>query len=834
MAWRDSRRNRSRLLLFLSSIILGIAALVATFSFGYNLQHDINDQARNLVGADLVISDNRQPGQEIQPLLDSLGNQRSQERTFASMIYFIKTGGTRLVQVHALEGRYPYYGSLETTPAGAALTFRSVPQALVDKTLMLQYGARIGDSIKIGKLSFAIGGILKKSPGRNEVSLIAAPPVYIPLHYLDQTGLVQKGSRMDYRYYYKFDSAKDIQKLVAGIKPRLDKALMDFETVESRKKNTSRAFDDFTQFMTLISFVALLLGCIGVASAIHIYIREKISSIAILRCLGVRSSQTFSIYLIQVIAIALIGSLLGAVLGTAIQQLLPVVLKNFLPFHPTTAISILAILQGIFIGLIITVFFALLPLISVRNISPLNSLRLSIEPTPGIRDPLKWILYAMIFLIITFFSRWQMHSWQKAIFFSISILIAFLFLTLMARLLMWLARRFFPSGWNYLWRQGFANLFRPNNQTMILIITIGLGAFFIGTLYSIQGMLMKRVSISASANQPNMLLFDIQPAQKDAMVTMTSQYGLPVLQQIPIVTMRIEEIHRVSGEKLLKDSSEATPRRAFESELRVTYRDSILETEKIVGGKFEAAVKSPGDTANISLEEGYAGRLHVKIGDRIVFNVQGLLLPAIVGSIRRIDSRQIQPSFRVVFPRGVLETAPQFFVFITHVPSSEVSAHFQLAVVRRYPNISIIDFELILNVLNDILDKIGFVIRFMAGFSICTGLIVLVASVLISKYQRIQESVLLRTLGASRRQILIITGLEFFFLGALGTGTGILMSLAGSWALAKYSFDGSFSPEWPALTGLFLAICGITVLIGIFNSREILNKPPLEVLRKEI
>ena len=362
MAWRDSRRNRSRLLRFLSSIILGIAALVATFSFGYNLQHDINDQARNLVGADLVISDNRQPGQEIQPLLDSLGNQRSQERTFASMIYFIKTGGTRLVQVHALEGRYPYYGSLETTPAGAALTFRSVPQALVDKTLMLQYGARIGDSIKIGKLSFAIGGILKKSPGRNEVSLIAAPPVYIPLHYLDQTGLIQKGSRMDYRYYYKFDSAKDIQKLVSGIKPRLEKALMDFETVESRKKNTSRAFDDFTQFITLISFVSLLLGCIGVSSAIHIYIREKISSIAILRCLGVRSSQTFSIYLIQVIAIAFHRIPVRCCSWHSDTTTLPVVLKDFYRFSLQQRYPYLAILQGIIIGLFITLLFALLPL----------------------------------------------------------------------------------------------------------------------------------------------------------------------------------------------------------------------------------------------------------------------------------------------------------------------------------------------------------------------------------------------------------------------------------------------------------------------------------------
>lgn len=834
MAWRDSRRNRSRLLLFLSSIILGIAALVATFSLGNNLQHDINDQAKTLVGADLVIDDNRQPIPEMQHLLDSLGDQRSQERSFASMIYFIKNQGTRLVQVRALEGFYPYYGSLETTPAAAGLTFRSGRQALVDKTLMLQYGARVGDSIKIGDISFIIGGILKKSPGRNEISLTVAPPVYIPLRYLSQTGLMQKGSRIDYRYYFQFDSTTDIRKLISAIAPRLEKAGMDYETVESRKKNTGRAFEDFTQFLTLISFVALLLGCIGVASSIHIYLREKLLSIAILRCLGARSSQTFSIYLIQVLGIALIGSLLGALLGSVIQQLLPVVLKDFLPFQPTTTISIPAIGQGIILGLTITILFSLLPLISVRNISPLNSLRISVDSYRKVRDSLRWILYAMIFLIITTFSWWQMHSWQKAMVFSGSIIFAFLLLTVVARTLMWFARHFFPTRWNYMWRQGFANLYRPNNQTIVLIVTIGLGAAFIGTLYSVENMLIRRITVSSGSNQPNMLLFDIQPLQENAMVSMTRQYGLQVLQQIPIVTMRIEDINGINAARALKDSADSIPRRAFESEIRATYRDSLLQTEKIVSGKFQPVVKAPGDTPYISLEEKYADRLHVKIGDRITFNVQGLLLPSVIGSIRQINTRRIQPNFRVVFPKGILETAPQFYVLITHVPSSEVSARFQQAVVRRYPNISIIDMELILNILDDILDKIGFVIRFMAGFSMGTGLVVLIASVLISKYQRIQESVLLRTLGASRKQMLIITGMEFFFLGALGAGTGIFLSLAGSWALAKFSFEDTFSPEWPALFVLFVAISLIVVLIGIFNSREILNKPPLEILRREV
>lgn len=834
MAWRDSRRNRSRLLLFISSIILGIAALVATFSLGDNVRKDIDKQAQTLVGADLVIESNKPVNKNIRPLLDSLGDQRSEERTFASMIYFTKSQGTRLVQVRALEGDFPYYGALETIPVAAGKRFRLQQQALVDKTLMLQFNAQVGDSIQIGDVSFAIAGILNKAPGRTGLSTTVAPPVYIPLKFLEQTGLVQRGSRVGVNFYYKYNQPTQVSQAVTAIEPRLEKAGLDFDTVEERKRNTGRSFEDVNEFLTLISFIALLLGCIGVASAIHIYIREKISSIAILRCLGVNSGQAFLIYLIQIVGIGIIGSILGAVVGTLIQQVLPTVIKDFLPIEITAGISWPSVGKGIALGAVIAALFGLLPLLSVRNVSPLYTLRLSFEPIRFLRDPLKWLVYILILSFIVLFTWWQVHSWIQAIVFTISILTAFLVLAGIARLLMWLVRRFFPASWSYLWRQGFANLYRPNNQTLILITTIGLGALFISTLYFIQSMLINRVSLTGSGNQPNMVLFDIQSSQKDSVAALAKQYQLPILQQVPIVTMRIEAINGKTAADVKKDTASKISERAFEWEFRVTYRDSLTDSEKLTAGKLSGPVKYPGQVVPISMEEQYARRINVKIGDSLLFNVQGALVPTVVGSMRQVDWQRVQTNFRVVFPPGVLEPAPQFHVLITRVPSPEVSARFQQAVVHSYPNISIIDLHLILKVLDDVLSQIGFVIRFMAGFSIITGLIVLIASVLISKYQRMQESVLLRTLGASRRQILVITALEYFFLGALAAATGILLSLAGSWALARYSFKTSFSPDWWPIIILFVVISLLTILIGIFNSRSVVNRPPLEVLRREV
>jgi len=833
MAWRDSRRNRSRLFLFISSIILGIAALVAIYSFGNNLEKDIDSQAATLLGADLVVSSNKLPSARVQKLLESTGAERSKEQSFVSMIYFSKNGGTRLVQVRALEGNYPYYGKIETSPAGAGIAFRLKQEVLVDKTLMLQFDARPGDTIHIGRLAFAIAGTLEKAPGQTGLAASIAPVVYMPFKYLELTGLMQRGSRVNYKSYIKLSPTDDAEKVVKKIDPVLEKEGLDLNTIESQKRDTGRSFEDLTQFLSLVGFVALLLGCIGVASAIHIYIREKINSIAVLRCLGVKGWEAFLIYLIQIVGIGFIGSLIGTALGTVVQQLLPVVLKDILPVEISVSVSWLAIGQGVLLGVIISVLFGLLPLISIRNISPLNTLRVVHDETSNFKDPLKWLVYLLVLLFIVAFGYFQLDGLKQALVFTAGVVFSFLILTGIAALLIWMVRKFFPSSAGYLFRQGLANLFRPNNQTLTLMVTIGLGTAFISTLFLVQDVLMKRVSLSASGNQPNMILFDIQPSQRMEVAGLALKNKLPLIQQVPIVTVRVEEINGKTAADVKKDSTLKISPKAFNSELRVTFRDTLTNSERITEGKWHGTVDKEG-TIYVSLEKQYAERIHAEIGDKLTFNVQGALVPAVVGSFREVDWNRIQTNFRVLFPKGVLEDAPQFHVLITRVANDKASVDFQQQIVKKFPNISVIDLSLVLNVLDEILSKIGFVIKFMALFSIITGIVVLIASVLISKYQRIQESVLLRTMGASRKQIFIITALEYFFLGALASFTGILLSVLGSWALTHFNFKTSFSPDFMPVILLFVSISGLTVLIGLFNSRGILNKPPLEVLRKDV
>ena len=826
MAWRDSRKNRSRLLLFISSIVLGIAALVAVYSFKDNLQRDIDAQAKELTGADLVLDSRKGVSKAMQKVIDSLGDEQSQEKTFASMIYFENGGGSRLVQMKALEGNYPYYGSIETQPASAAKHFQEDRTALVDQTLMLQFNTKVGDSVQIGDLKFKILGSLIKAPGQNGIAASVAPIVYLPLKYLEKTNLIKTGSRINNKFYFRYDDPSGVDEWVKKNEVKLEKEGFDADTVESRKEQTGRSFKDVNRFLALSGFIALLLGCVGVGSAIHVYIQEKLSAIATLRCLGLKSRHAFFIYLIQIFFIGLIAATIGVMLGTGIQFLLPLVLKDFLPVEITMQISWSAVGQGLMLGLIISVLFALPSLLSVRKISPLNAIRLSFEKTRSKSDLLTWLVYLLMAAFVVGFTHLQMKTWVQTLAFTVSIGVAFILLIILSRLLMFLVKTLLPKSSNYLWRQGFANLYRPNNQTLMLTVSIGLSTALIGTLFFVQGILMSRVTLSSGSNQPNMVMFDIQKTQKKRIDSLTQAFKLPLMNQVPVVTMRIEEIN---GKKASADTNN---RRAYRNEIRATYQDSLTAAEKIVKGNWVGKVK-PKETIYISLDQRYADQINVGLDDKILFNVQGMMIPTVVRSLREVNWSRMQTNFRVVFPAGVLEEAPQFHVLMTRVPTSELSAKFQGEVVKNFPNVSVIDLDLILKLLDEILNKIGFVIQFMAGFSMVTGWIVLVSAVLTSKNQRLKESILLRTLGASRKQILAINAIEYFFLGAFAAGAGLILAIGGSWALAKFSFEAFFIPPFWATLGLFGSVVFIVVITGVLSTRSILNQPPLKILRTE-
>ena len=829
MAGRDFRKNLSRLLLFVSSIVVGIAALVAISSFGENLVKDIDNQAKELLGADLVLENNKPLGVQA---LDSLALETASEINFASMVAFPKVDASRLTQVRALEGNFPFYGKLETLPADGYTQFKQGGKtALVEKTLMAQFDARVGDSIKVGEVTFQIVGELQKVPGQTGITASVAPAVYIPMAYLEETGLVQYGSRVEYNRYLQFAPGTDVEKLIKPYEAQWELDRVDADTVADRKESTGRSFGNLSNFLSLVAFIALLLGCVGVASAVNVFVKEKLASVAVLRCLGVASLDVLLIYLVEIVGMGLIGAFMGSVLGTLLQFLLPIVFADFLPVEVTVGISWKSVGFGMVTGLLVSLLFALLPLLKVRKVSPMATLRPETTDTTLFKDPARWAVMGAILLFIFGFSFYLLTKVTWALGFTGFVLVAFGLLWGVGKGIMWAVRRFLPLSLSYPWRQALANLYRPNNQTISLIATIGLGTAMISTLFFLQNQLLQEAKFADKEDQPNLLLFDIQTPQLAQVRARVLEQKMPLLQEVAIVTMQLNEINGVDkkeNEALDEDSNYS--RWLYNREFRVTYRDTLIASERLTDGVL-VPKGARGDSIFVSFEKGFGEGNGFKLGDEVIFNVQGRPITTYIGSFREVKFNQVSTNFLVLFPEGVLEEAPKFHVIITKTDTDKQAATMQADIVREFPNISIINLGTIVATLEEILGKISFVIQFMAFFSIATGILVLISSLIISKYQRMRESILLRTLGASSAIVRQINTLEYFFLGSLASGSGILLSYLATFLLGQFVFELDFSLAWKEGLLIYAAITGLTIVLGWLNGRKIINQAPMEILR---
>jgi putative ABC transport system permease protein len=829
MAWRDAKASYKRLSLFMASIVLGIAAVVSIQSFSENLKTNIELQSKSLMGADFIIDSRNPPNEKVQKIIDSLGGADAKEINFASMGLFPKNGGTKLIRVIGMEGAFPFYGDLETTPANAAEKYQESGAALVDATLMLQFNVKPGDSIKIGSITLPIGGSLDAAPGTGGFSSGIAPPVYIPYRMIEQTGLIQTGSRLEYQFYFVASDNTDLDALDKKLDPILDAEDADMDTHTSTSQQLGRRYDNFGVFLNLVAFIALLLGCVGIASSVHIYVKEKLRAVAVLKCLGATRKQSFLIFLIQIIGMGFLGGLSGSILGIGLQELFPYLLSDMLPFDIETTIYPSSVILGIVLGIFMSVMFALIPLLSTWYVSPLRVLRIDESANEKSRKA-NLVVAGIILAFLYLFSFWLLNNWKYALYFIIGILVTFLILMGITTLFMRAIKKFFPSSWGFISRQSLLNLFRPQNQTMTLILAIGVGTFLISTLYFTKDMLLSKLSFESGENTPNIILMDVQYNQKDAVANTLGH----VIDNIPIVTMRVHSIKGKPANEIRKDTTSKINEWILNHEFRVTYRDSLIGSESLASGTWIPEETYDGvNPVSISIAESISRDALLEVGDTITFNVQGVLMTTKVANIRTVDWGRMQLNFSIVFPKGILENAPQFNVLSTHASDERSSAKLQSELIQKFPNISIIDFRQVLVLIEKVLNKISWVINFMAIFSIFTGIIVLIGAVRTSKFQRIKENVLLRTLGATSKQILKITALEYLYLGVLGSLSGIFLSLISAQILAYFIFDLTFLPSAFPFLVLFPGITILVLSIGLMNSRSVLNSPPLQVLRKE-
>lgn len=840
LAWRESRTARRRLLLYMSSIALGVAALVAIDSFAANVNRSIRDQSLALLGGDLTFGARQAFPERAVAILDSLeqtGSGVAYVTTFASMTLAPQHERTRLAQVRVVSEGYPFYGEVISRPAEQWPRLHEGHYAMADPSLLISLGASVGDTLRIGFTNFIILAELEQVPGDPGVAAAIGPRVFVSDRWLEDMGLLGFGSRAEFEAVVRLPDDVDADEFIRPFRAELREQRVRLNTVSENESELTESIDELADFLGIVGLIALLLGGVGVASGVSAFVARKMDAVAVLRCLGATSGQVLAIYSVQAALMGLAGAAAGALLGIGIQLMLPGMVSELLPVDVSVRIEPLVVLMGLGIGVWVALVFALRPLLTLRNVSPLQALRRDTDPAVlrgRWRDPARLSVDALLAGSVLFLAIQRAESWQQGLGFAAGIALVLAALWLSASLLSRLARGIVNTRWPYVVRQGMANLYRPANQTRAVVVALGFGAFLVSTLYLTQTNLLSRFESLAESARGNLVFFDVQDDQVDGIATLVRDGGERVVEQIPIVNMRVARINQWTMDQMTDTTNPDGVRRAMwalRREYRSTFRQDMVDTESLLAGRWF----NRNDTGlpEVSMEREVAEDLAVQLGDTITWDVQGVEIPTLVTSIREVEWARFEPNFFAVFEPQAISDAPKQWVILAAATSDERLAVLQRDAVDRFPNVSSIDLSLIRRTIAAIVEKVTVAVRFLALFSLAMGIPVLFSAVAASRRARVREGVLLKTLGATRGQIRSILLSEYFLLGLLAALAGMVLSFGGAWALLTFVFEQPFN----AAVVPALAIAGVmvlvTVVIGLLGARDVFRETPMAALRAD-
>jgi putative ABC transport system permease protein len=844
LAAREARASGRRLASLALVVGVGVAALVAINSFTANLLAEVRQQGRALLGADLGLSSGSAYSSGADRIVADLHEAAGGERaavarvtSLAAMAKGTSRTGSRLVQLSAVEPGYPFFGLVETEPAGSWTRLRETGGAIVDPSLLVSLGAALGDTMAIGEAHFPIVATIVHMPGDVAVRAALGPRVFVSTDRLADTGLLVTGSRARYETFMRLPAGADARRLADRFRGPLAAERVTIRTVAEDQRRLGQSLGRLGRYLGLIALMALLLGGLGVASAVHVFVKRKRETVAVLRCLGAEGQQVVAVFLLQVGAAGVVGGVGGALLGVAVQGLLSRVLGSFLPVTVPWALSPAAAASGIAYGAWVAVAFAAIPLLGMRRVAPVQLLRqTTIESAPARREPAVFAAGALIAVSVVLLAILQAGSIRTGFGFAGGIATALLVLWLAALGLARALRRFPPGGLPYLGRQGLANLHRPGNQTVTVVLALGFGTFLLATLILVQHNLLRDLRAASPAGRPNLVFFDVQPDQRESLSALLKAHGAAVGEAVPVVPMRIASIRGDAVAESLKAAAgtpDARDRWALRREYRSSYRSALGPSERVVEGRFWTASDEVVDPVPVSLERGVARELGVKVGDMIDWDVQGVSVRSRVTSLRDVDWARFEPNFFAIFAPRALDDAPQTFVTLTRLDDAASRARLQRAVVEALPNVATLDIAEVQRTIEGILDQVAAAIRFMAGFSLVAGGLVLLGAVGASRRERVREGVLLRTLGATKRQVAVVLATEYAALGLLAVAVSLGLAVAAGFGLTRFVFDAPFALPWAGLAGLALTVVALTLGVGLGASGPVFRQTPLEVLRAE-
>ncbi len=846
MAWRETRASWVRLVFFFVCVAIGVAAIVVLRSVVQNVRDTLTREARQIVGADVVVQSPRPwtpEGLEIlqRTLADAAVIARTdviETRTMAAggPAGLPAAGRVKLVELRGVEDAFPLYGALGLE-GGAAYSPRLLDGhgTLVPPEFLAEMGLTVGDTVRLGGKPFTIRGVVRDDRVQRAGGGFAfGPRLYVSLADLGSLGLLGFGSSATYQTYLRVDQAA-----IAGLTARLRTAFAQ-QTVSVR---SWRAFEDrlgrnlrtSENYLSLVGFAMVVLGGIGVWSVTRVIVQQKVKSVAILKCLGASSRAVLGTYVTVVLWLAAAGCALGLGLAfAAVRSVPPSVLE---PLGITAiAITLSAAAQGVLVGLLVSLLFALVPLLEMRRVKPLLLLRADTSGTARAPDRASRLAAAVTGVALLLVAVWQAGSVEAGLYVSAGLGASALLLIVASRLLVrWTSK--LAASRVFAVRHAIVSLARPGNQTRVILIAVGLGAFFVLSIRSIQANLLAEFSAQIGQTSPDLVLIDIQRDQVRGVEAATRPYALEPIRTMPLMRARVTGVDgRVAK---LPTPDDVRRQGGLTREFGITYRDHLQPNETLLSGDFWAApLTSPpaaGIDTEVSISEEVTREASVGIGDVVRLDVGGQIVRTRVTSIRRVawDETQNGGFFFVLRPAPVIDRLPHAFVgFLRTGEDPAPRAAVQRAVVDGFPNVSAIDVRAVVASVRGVIDNITLGVTIVGAITLVSGFLILVGAVAMTKFQRVYETAIYRTLGASARLVAATVAVEYGVLGLLSGFVAALGALGLSWAIARFLLEIPWRPAPGLLLMGALVVAVLVAVVGVLASVDVLLRKPLGALRE--
>jgi len=837
MAARETRASWKRLIFFFICIAVGVAAIVTLRSVIQSVRGVFGKEAKALIAADVLVSTNSAWMPDARQTIE----HRFAEYDATEWTESVETptmsrpadgrAVARMVELRAVQRAFPLYGTVGLE-GGQTYSYALLQQhgVLVRPELLTALGLKVGDQLSIGQAVFVIRGVITTEPGRRVGGFSLGPRVLIDYDDLPSTGLINVGSRARHVLLVRVPEDR-IEPLVRALRLDFREQYIGARSYRSTDDEVGRDFDRAENYLSMVGLVIVILGGIAVSSVTRVFIMQKIRGIAVLKCVGARSSQIMAVYVLQVVALGCAGSLLGILLARGTLAAIPVALGSSTSIlaEADYGLSWSAAAQGSAVGILVSLLFSLVPLMQVRYVKP--SLLLRDEPPPRRRDWARLGVMALVSLGLMGVAGWQAGSLRVGVVVCCGFAALAIVLQLAGRLLITLIAPLAKSP-SFPLRHAVLHLSRPGNQARVILFAVGLGAFFVIGVRSLQGSLLQEFSIQISEDAPDMFLIDIQRDQADGMRAFLTDPKNHAGQSrlMPVLRARVTGV--TGRETNLETFEDVRARGSLAREYTVTYRDHLEANERLVDGEFPS---SPSPDPEVSIEKGIHERFAINLEDTVRFDVLGRTISARVTSIREVDWRDARSGgFMFVFRPGALEQAPQTYIAPLKGPADVAArARFQHDLVEKFPNVSVIDFREILETVRDIMSKVTLAVTVVGGLVLFSGALILVGAVAMTKFQRIYEAAVLKTLGANTRTIAKMLLFEYGVLGSLAGIVGSLGAVALTWGVSRYALEIPWRIFAAEHVGGVAVTAVMVAAIGVLSSLDVLRHKPLATLRAE-